>query len=134
MKFTFITKYVEYYMHLDNVRVVNLLRYRYKGKAIIYGFRCLVDGMVYVGSTTMPKLRFHNHLITGSHSNAALQAAINEHGLENFVAYVFELVVLPPNASKEQVSSIMRSAEQRHINKFPKAQLYNSINSSVQSS
>ena len=115
-------------LHLE--RTIKNLQYIYRNQAIVYAFMCNIDRMVYVGSTLIPGRRFHNHLVTGDNSNIPLQEAILEHGLENFVAYVFEIVVFPAGLTLDEKKAFLRSVEQKHIDKFPKAQLYNSINAS----
>ena len=126
-----VSKYVAYYMHLDRVRVVNLLRYTYKGKSIVYALRCRSTGQMYIGSTTLSTLRFHNHLVTGENSNSNLQVAISRHGLSNFVAYILEVVPMSPHLSYSQQMVLLHQAEQAHINRYPKSQLYNSISASA---
>jgi group I intron endonuclease len=122
--------HLAYYLHLDDPKVVRALRYRFKGKAIIYGFRCLVDGKMYIGSTLTPGLRFHSHLVTGLDSNINLQEAIAKYGVHMFTGYVFQLVAIPRALSTAEARVFLSKVEQTYINKFPKAQLYNSINSS----
>ena len=109
--------------------------------------------MVYVGSSLIPTTpakagslcwykrvyegvvarRFHNHLVTGLNSNIALQEAITQHGLDNFVAYVLEIVVFPASLTFGEKQAFLRAVEQKHIDNFPKAQLYNNINAKSKS-
>lgn len=81
--------------------------------------------MLYIGSTLIPSLRFHNHLSTGINSNANLQAAIKVHGVSNLTVYILVVVEFPSNlttdASKKQY---LRQIEQKYMDKYPKAQLY----------
>ena len=125
------TKYAAYYMHLGTPKVVKMLRYRYDGKYIVYGFRCLTTGKVYIGSTMASVKRFHNHIITGENSNAELQAAIKGYGLNNFVAYVFETIPMPSHLTWAQKQAILHKVEQSYMDLYPKAQLFNSISSSA---
>lgn len=124
--FVALPTYVAYYMHLDRPNIISKLRYRFKDYSIVYGIRLQTTGQLYIGSTNMPQVRFQNHLVTGDMSNAALQAAITKYGLSRFVAYVFEVVEYRSGLSKLE----QRGVEQRYINLFPKAQLFNTINSS----
>jgi len=121
--------YVSYYTNLHMPNVISKLQYRYRGKAIIYGIRCVLTNMIYIGSSMQPGLRFHNHLISGDSSNTYLQADINKHGLDKFVVYVFEVVDLPKTLSYNQCKAILRELEQKRIDNFPKTALYNTINS-----
>jgi group I intron endonuclease len=106
------------------------MQYEFRGNAIVYGIKCLVTGMIYVGSTLTPGRRWFNHLVTGENSNTNLQEAIQLHGTQNFAAYVFEVVTFPSRATLDEKKAILRKVEQVYINKFPKAQLYNKIKSS----
>jgi group I intron endonuclease len=89
--------------------------------------------MVYIGSTTVPKLRFHNHLVTGKNSNEALQADILKYGLGNFVAYVFEVVTLPQHLTMVQKQALLHKIEQNYLDMYPKSQLYNSKSAATKS-
>ena len=113
-------------LHLE--RTIKNLQYIYRKDAIVYAFRCNINSMVYVGSTLIPGRRFHNHLVTGDNSNFALQQAITQHGVNNFTAYIFEIVVFPAGLTLDEKKAFLRSVEQKYIDMFPKAQLYNSIN------
>lgn len=88
--------------------------------------------MLYVGSTLSPALRFYHHFVTNdvSNSNARLQSAITEYGIEQFNLYVMELVLFPAGLSYNEKRSFLRKVEQSYINKYSKSQLYNEINSS----
>ena len=125
-----IPKDIAYYMHLDNPSVVKKLQNRFKDKAIIYGIRCQVDNMLYIGSTLTPSLRFHKHLVLGSRSNASLQAAIAKHGIARFTVHIFEIVDLPLQVSYQKRKSLLVKVEQQYIDSVPKRKLYNSINAS----
>jgi group I intron endonuclease len=127
-KFIFISKSVRFFTNLHLPRTIRNLQYTYRDDAIVYAFMSNETRMIYVGSSLIPARRFHNHLVTGKYSNIALQEAITEHGLENFVAYVLEIVVFPTGLTLEQKKAYLKDVEQKHINKFPKAQLYNNIN------
>jgi hypothetical protein len=69
--------------------------------------------------------------VTGKPSNLALQQAITQHGLNNFIAYVFEIVVFPTGLTLDEKKAFLKVVEQKHMDKFPKAQLYNNYNSSA---
>ena len=130
--FYLIPSTVRFFKDLHLPRTIKNLQYLYRGKAIIYGIRCQITNMVYIGSTLVPGRRWHNHLVTGTNSNDALQAAIANHGLSKFTAYVFEGDVAFPAAcwSKVDKLAFLHKVEQTYINRFPKAQLYNEVNSS----
>ena len=119
-----------YYLHLDDPKVVRAMRYRFKNKSIIYGFRCHITRMMYIGSTLTPGLRFSEHLITGHHSNEALQEAMQVHGLSNFTGYVFKIVDVPKHLTTNQARAYLSKIEQTYLDKFPEEQLYNVIKSS----
>lgn len=117
-----------YYTRLDNTRVIRQLRYHFKDKAIIYGIRCHVTQMIYIGSTLAPALRFHSHLVTHEHSNLNLQADISKHGLGKFTVHIFEYVEFPVGSSYNEKMVILRKVEQQYIDRIPTKRLYNSIN------
>jgi group I intron endonuclease len=125
---TVMPAYIAYYQHLNDPRVVRALCYRFKGKSIIYGIRCKVTNMVYIGSTLVGHDRFYQHLISGKSSNTALQEAINMYGLSKFTAYVFEKVSYPVGLSYAERTDFLRKLEQMYIAKFSKFQLYNAKN------
>ena len=87
--------------------------------------------MVYVGSSLTPGRRVHNHLVTGHYSNHALQADIAKYELGKLTYYTLQEVEIPVSLSKDERKAYLLAAEQHYINKFPKGQLYNSNNSSV---
>jgi group I intron endonuclease len=130
-KFTFIPNSVRFFKNLHMPRTIKNMQYLYRGKAIVYGIRCQVDNMVYIGSSLVPGRRFDNHLVTGKYSNTALQQAIQTHGLPQFTAYVFEEVKFPTNLTLNDKLKLLHQKEQYYMNMFPKAQLYNSIASSI---
>jgi group I intron endonuclease len=109
-------------MNLHLERTIKALQYRYRGTAIVYGIRCQVNNMVYIGSSVVPAHRLLQHLVTGEKSNAALQADIAKDGIDKFTLYVFEEV------SMSELSDL-RSKEQHRMDQFPPQQLYNSIRS-----
>ena len=45
--------------------------------------------------------------------------------------YIFEVVNLPKGLSYDERGQYLRTIEQTYLNKFPKAQLYNSIKASA---
>lgn len=130
--FRLVYDYLHVYLRLGQSRVIAIIRYRYKGKAVIYIVRNTVTSMLYVGSTLSPSLRFYHHLVTGdlNSSNAQLQSAITEYGIEKFNLYIMELVVFPSGLSYEEKRAFLRKIEQSYIAKYPQDQLYNEINSS----
>ena len=123
-------KEIAYYMNLNNPRVVRELRYRFKEKTIIYGIRCQVDNLIYIGSSFAPSLRFHQHFVTGYHSNTRLQEAIALHGLSKFTVHVFEIIEFPSTAKYADRKATLLQVEQRYLDHFPMVQKYNSINAS----
>lgn len=81
---------ISYHKHLNDPDQVSLLQRMYRPFGIVYGLRCDINNMIYVGSSHVPGLRFSKHLVTHSRSNASLQAAIAKYGLESFTALVYE--------------------------------------------
>jgi len=81
--------------------------------------------MVYVGSTSDPRNRFYQHLVSGKLSNDLLQADIAKYGISQFTLYVFEVVQFPSPLNGKEKTQYLRSSEQRYIDKFPVSQLYN---------
>jgi hypothetical protein len=118
---------IAFYLHLNDPKVIRKLQIRFDGQAIVYGLRCQVDNMIYIGSSLNPGLRFHKHLISNTRSNAALQAAIQEHGLGMFTAQIFEQVDLSMYETYYDKKSYLLECEQRIMNMIPREQLYNSI-------
>jgi predicted GIY-YIG superfamily endonuclease len=109
-------------MHVHKPRVLKALRYRYKGVAVVYIIRHMPSGMQYVGSTFTPMLRFHQHLVTGTHSNVGLQSAIAQHGLSEFVVYVVEVVEFGNMAQSLRKAHLL-AREQSHMDRYPATQL-----------
>jgi GIY-YIG catalytic domain len=107
--FVRIPRDVAYAMNLDNQRNVKNLQYRFRNDAVIYGIRCQIDNMIYIGETTNPRLRFHKHLITGEKSNENLQAAIAKYGLGKFTVHIFMIVPLPSDSSFQEKKRLLRT-------------------------
>ena len=120
-----IPKDVAYYLNLDNPGVITGLRYRFKKSAIIYGIRCRPDGMIYVGSSLAPGLRFHKHLITGEESNENLQDAISKHGLGKFTVHIFKVVDFPAHFAYAEKKTHLLKLEQEYLDMIPQKRLYN---------
>ena len=118
--------YVCYYYNLHMITVINDIRYRFQHKPIIYAIRHRATGMMYIGSTFTPSLRFHQHLISGTSSNANLQAAMALHGQSKFVLYVLELVQIPNGLSRDQRKLYLLGREQHYMDRYSTDQLYNS--------
>ena len=125
-KFISIPPHIAYYMHLDKPHVIKRICYRFNNQPIIYGIRCVVTGMLYVGCTFVPQERFYQHLVSGMSSNMALQQAIKQHGLNKFTVLVFEEVEFPNKLPFSRRREHLTSVESRYIVMFPKGQLYNS--------
>jgi hypothetical protein len=106
-----------YYMNLHLSQVVDNLRFRFKSKPIVYGIRCRETGMMYIGSSFAPENRFHNHLVTGNHSNAALQADIQKYGLKSLTVHIFELVIFPAGMPFRDRPAHLHLVEQRYIDR-----------------
>lgn len=83
------------------------------------------------GSTTVPADRFYQHLVSAKTSNAALQMAIDEQGLQPFTAFVFETVSYDKGMTYVQRKELLRTREQHYLNQIPVSRLYNSIKASV---
>lgn len=124
--------YWHFYLHIGLERKISIIRYRYKGKAIIYIIRNTVTGMLYVGSTLSASLRFYHHFIARdvSKSNANLQHAIATDGIEAFNLYIMQEVVFPSGLDYNDKLNFLHGVEQRYMDKYPKDQLYNKVNSS----
>ena len=106
--FVRIPRDVAYAMNLDNPRNIKHLRYRFKGDALIYGIRCQINNVIYIGETLNPGLRFHKHLISGEDSNVNLQAAIAKYGLGKFTVHIFMIVPLPASSTFDEKKTILR--------------------------
>lgn len=117
--------HIAYYQYLHLYGVIKKLCYRFSGKPIVYGIRCVVTGMVYVGCTSSPQEGFFQHLVAPYSSNHSLQEAIGVHGLSKFVVIIFEVLEFPAEMSAIERKRSLLAAESRYIAKFPKARLYN---------
>lgn len=126
----FIPINVRFFTNLHVPRHFQNLQYELRGKALVYAIRCQITNMVYVGSSLTPARRLHNHLITGKYSSDVLQNALKSYGLSCFTVYVLEVVTFPNHYSIRNKLIHLHKVEQRHINKFPKDQLYNLVSSS----
>lgn len=116
-------------MHLSKPGVLERLQYRVRGKAIVYALRCQVTNMIYVGSSMNPGRRFYLHVVAGMRSNANLQAAIAQHGISKFTAYILEDVQFPEGMGYQDRKAYILTVEQKHMDVFNKDQLYNTIRS-----
>lgn len=123
-----IPEHIAYYMHLDNPDVIKALQYRFKNVPIVYGIRCQVNGLIYIGSSLAPGLRFHKHLITGERSNDALQAHITKYGLGKFTVHIFKVVEFPSDSSYAEKKTLLITQE--YLNLIPVRRRYNTINAS----
>jgi hypothetical protein len=85
--------------------------------------------MMYVGSTMVPSLRFHNHLVLGDNLNQFLQEAIKQHGLSQFTVYILETVKMPDHLTYTERVSKLRGIEQSYMDQYPKSKLFNTIKS-----
>jgi hypothetical protein len=117
-----------YFLNLHKASQVKMVKYCLRGKAIIYGVVCILDQMVYIGSTNDPYDRMCRHLITHDHSNSDLQLAIKIHGLRHFKVVVFEFITLPAGLTPAEIKSYLAVIEQRYILLLPRHRLYNKIN------
>lgn len=127
-KFIPMPPHVRYYLNLTGDRRLRYLCYALKGKPLIYGIRCTLTNMIYIGSTLVPHDRLYQHLILGKHSNDNLQAAIDHYSLAKFSVLIFEFVTLPKGLSLNEKQAFLRNVEQDYIDMFPKEQLYNPTN------
>lgn len=120
--------HIAYYkdLHLDRIR--SLIYFGLKPKPIVYGIRCRVTNMIYIGSTLHPYKRLFSHLETGNGSNIPLQKAITKYGLKYFNLYIFEILTVNTDESYAESIIRLRNLEQSYINKFTRVQLYNVIN------
>jgi len=115
---------ISYHMHLEDSKRLSKLQAMYRKYAIVYGLRSNIDNRIYIGSSLTPGLRFHHHLITASRSNFNLQAAIAEHGLENFTALVYAKFEWNRN-DYEGTKKFLLQQEQLIMDQFPREQLFN---------
>ena len=115
-------------MNLHLARTIKAIQYRFRNDVIVYAIRCQVNNMVYVGSTFIPARRVHQHLVTGEKSNDALQQDIKKYGIDKFTLHVMEILDVD-GMSHSHKSLYKRQREQYHMDKFPQAQLYNSMRS-----
>lgn len=76
-----------------------------------------------------PGRRFYLHIVMGEQSNVRLQQAIAEFGIHKFTAYILEVVEFPTGMGYADRKTYLRKMEQKHMDLFPKAQLYNGIRS-----
>jgi hypothetical protein len=127
----FIPEHIAYYRNLTHADGLKNLRYRFKGKALVYGILCRTTQMIYVGSTFSPEYRFHQHLISGETSNNSLQEDLAKYGLHSFTIFVFTTVKFPPNSSYALRKQILVNVEQSYINMIPSNRLYNMKNAKV---
>ena len=117
-------KTLSFHKEMTNIGQVELLQHMYRAFAVVYGFRCDLDNRTYVGSSVNPGLRFHNHLVSRTHSNAALQSVISTHGLDNFTIVVFEKHKWE-GRSYDEMKKFITQREQFIMDQFPLQQLYN---------
>lgn len=122
---------IAFYLHLNDPKVIRKLQHRFAGQAIVYGLRCQIDNMIYIGSSLNPALRFHKHLISHTRSNTALQAAISKYGLGQFTVQIFEQLDLSMYNTYYDQKSYLLECEQRIMDMIPREQLYNSNNAVV---
>ena len=120
-----------FYMNLHLPRAIDNMRYSLRNTPIIYGIRCRVTGMMYVGSTLTPQNRFQKHLIANSHSSSDLQADMNKYGLHSITVHILEVVKFPANLSPSRHKSYLTQVEQTYIEQWPQAKRYNIRNSYV---
>jgi len=120
---------VHYYMNLHLPRAIDNMRYSLRDIPIIYGIRCRVTGMMYIGSTSTPQDRFQKHLIAYTHSSYDLQADIEKYKLQSITVYILEKVTIPAHLSRFQRNSYLKRVEQTYIDRWPKAKRYNTRDS-----
>ena len=76
-----------------------------KQKCGVYAIRNLINGKVYIGSTTDSfRNRWNNHkkrLKKGTHYNKHLQSAYNKYGKDNLVFQIIE-ITQPENAVERE--------------------------------
>jgi len=116
---------VPFYMNLHLPRAINNMRYSFRNTPIIYGIRCRVTGMMYIGSTVTPQHRFQKHLIAHTHSSSDLQADMDKYGLQSITVHILEVVKFPAHLSSSLHKSYLTQVEQTYIDRWPKAKRYN---------
>lgn len=103
------------------------IRRKYRNKLVVYGIYNNLTHKIYIGSTMNPFFRFRDHFVRLECSNVLLQNSIKKYGLSNFTLYIFSLidVEISQSLSKKEKLNITFPIEQKYIEIFPKAQLYN---------
>lgn len=105
---------------------LNLIKYLYKDKGIVYVFVNHINFKVYVGSTFEFQRRFYQHLLsTGKQSNIHLQNSFKKYGVENFSLYIVSTLELSNTITSEEKKNLLIPLEQQFIDKFPENQRYN---------
>lgn len=98
----------------------------------VYQVRCLINGMLYIGSSNEPYRRKNVHFSNlkphnFKQSNEALQYAMLEHGKDNFVFEMIEYVDIS-GLTKEEAKLKLLAHEQIQMDKHPQHMLFNFIN------
>jgi len=115
---------VERFDHLYNRHVLDAMRFKYRGKGVVYAIVNNLNGKLYVGSTSQSDIRWYNHLVSGRDSNRALRNAIKLYGLGSFSLVVLDVFNLPSEDSMINKLALL-DKEQIYLDLFPSAQKYN---------
>src|SRR5688572_29474071 len=92
----------------------------YKKLPSIYKITCLINGKLYIGSTSNAKVRYSNHfrkLRNGVHKCKHLQNAWNKYGESNFTFEIIEYIELEFE-DKSQLAGYLNNKEQYYLNKL----------------
>ena len=104
---------------------IELIRETYKDKMIVYGVYNNITNQIYIGSSIEPSTRIYNHFISSRDSNVYLQSSIKTYGLSSFTFVVFSVLEVSNDLTKLEKKDMIIPLEQKHLDMFPKSQLYN---------
>jgi group I intron endonuclease len=108
------------YTNLHLPEIVNEIRYKYKGKGIVYGIQNNINKKLYIGSSADGFKRIYGHLVRPKHdhSNLRLRNSIVKHGLKNFTLYIFNVIEFADSLTTEKKKGLLIPVEQVHINNY----------------
>lgn len=90
-------------------------------KSGVYGWHCLTNNKIYIGSAKNLAIRPFSHLINKARSNAYLQNAMDLYGVNNFTLIIFEFC----NGSDIVTASELQKIEDHYLNLFPNELKFN---------
>jgi group I intron endonuclease len=117
---THVTGAIASYTNLHLPEIVNEIRYKYKGKGIVYGIQNNINKKLYIGSSADGFKRIYGHLVRPKHdhSNLRLRNSIVKHGLKNFTLYIFNVIEFDDSLTTEKKKALLIPVEQVHINNY----------------